>query len=86
MLFISASEKTRLPEILNRLGGTCTLTVSETDGFLGDGGMIRFLMVDNKVRFAINAAPAQWPPEISAQLLELACGKRRRSRRAVRCA
>src|SRR5437867_10886401 len=59
VLFISASEKSRHPQILANLSGSNVLTVSDTDGFLAHGGMVRFLMVDKKLRFASNVAAAE---------------------------
>ena len=42
LLFISPSEKNRLPEILETLKGTSVLTVGEMDGFPEQGGMVNF--------------------------------------------
>lgn len=74
VLFISTSEKSRLTKILAHLQGTSTLTVTEnTDDFIGDGGMINLLIVDNKVRFQINNQAAQKAGLIiSSKLLSLA--------------
>jgi hypothetical protein len=54
ILFISSSEKKRLPEILEALKGAPVLTVSETDRFTESGGMINFFMEGAKIRFQIN--------------------------------
>lgn len=73
VLFISASEKKRFPEILEALRGKSILTVSESDHFLRDGGMINFVIVDLKVRFQINNEPARKAGLIiSSDLLNLA--------------
>src|SRR5690348_5325479 len=73
ILFISASEKDRFPEILEALGGKSILTVSESDRFIPDGGMVNFILVGRKVRFQINNAPAQKAGlTISSDLLNLA--------------
>lgn len=74
VLFISTSEKGRLSKILARLQGTSTLTVTEnTDDFIGDGGMINLVIVDNKVRFQINNDAAKKAGLIiSSKLLSLA--------------
>ena len=73
ILFISTSEKKRLPEILGSLRGASVLTVSETDGFTETGGMINFVREGNKVRFQINDAAAKNARlTISSKLLSLA--------------
>jgi hypothetical protein len=73
VLFVSRSERQRLPEILARVGGAPVLTVGDTDGFLQAGGVINFVMEDNKVRFAINLQAAEHNRlTISSKLLRLA--------------
>jgi hypothetical protein len=73
ILFISTSEKKRLPEILGSLHGASVLTVSETDGFTQTGGMINFVSEGNKIRFQINEAAAKAAGlKISSKLLSLA--------------
>lgn len=54
VIFICQSERKRMGEILSALKGTRLLTVSETETFIDDGGMINFVMENNKVRFEIN--------------------------------
>jgi len=73
ILFISPSERKRLPKILNDLRGTSVLTVSETDHFIEAGGMINFDIEDNEVHFQINNAAAEKAGLIiSSKLLSLA--------------
>jgi hypothetical protein len=73
ILFISASHKPRLPEILKGLRGSSVLTVGETDGFIEAGGMINFVPEGNKIRFQINdTAAKQAGLKISSKLLSLA--------------
>jgi hypothetical protein len=75
VLFVSRSERQRLPEILSRVEGAPVLTVGETDGFLRAGGMIDFVLEDNKVRFLINQDAAERSRlRISSKLLRLAKG------------
>jgi hypothetical protein len=75
ILFISASERKRLPEILEAARGANVLTVSELERFLQSGGMIHFIMEGNKVRFEINDEPARNSGlKISSKLLSLARG------------
>jgi hypothetical protein len=74
VLFISDSEKSHLSKILGQLQGASILTVSQTDNFIGDGGMI-YLFIDeeNKVRFRINNDAARKAGlTISSKLLSLA--------------
>jgi|SRR5579862_8663311 len=73
ILFISASERKKLPMILSGLHGASVLTVADTPGFLEAGGMIQFLNENGRVRFAINAdAAGQARLKLSSKLLSLA--------------
>jgi YfiR/HmsC-like len=73
VLFIGPSEKKHLPKILESLRGTSVLTVSETDEFIENGGMINLVIVDNRVRFQINNEAAKKAGlTISSKLLSLA--------------
>ena len=73
LLFISTSEKKKLPEILQSLKGTSVLTVGETDRFIETGGMINFVLEGTKIRFQINNdAAASAGLKISAKLMTLA--------------
>jgi hypothetical protein len=73
ILFISASEKPRLPEILAGLRGASVLTVAEMDRFTETGGMINFIRQGNKIRFQINEVAAKSAGlKISSKLLSLA--------------
>ena len=73
VLFISTSEKQRLPEILKSLHGTSVLTVGETDRFIETGGMINFVAEGNKIRFQINEVAAKSAGlKTSSKLLNLA--------------
>ncbi|MBI3849399.1 MAG: YfiR family protein [Verrucomicrobia bacterium] len=73
ILFIGATEETRLPQIFEALKGAAVLTVSDIRRFADRGGMICFVMEENKVRFEINKSNAQQAGlTVSAQLLKLA--------------
>jgi YfiR/HmsC-like len=73
ILFISASERRRLPMILTSLHGSSVLTVADTEGFLDAGGMIQFLTENGRVRFAINVdATGRAKLKMSSKLLSLA--------------
>ncbi len=73
ILFISASEKRRLPAILEKLKSTSVLTVGETDDFLQLGGIINFSRSGRKIRLGINLAAAEQAGlKISSRLLSVA--------------
>ena len=73
IVFICASEKSRLSELLGQLKNSRILTVSEMDGFAGQGGIINFISERNKVRFEINPEAARRTGlTISSELLKLA--------------
>jgi hypothetical protein len=75
ILFIRATEKERLPEILKSLreAKASVLTVGEMDGFTESRGMINFVWQGNKIRFQINDAEAKDARlKISSKLLSLA--------------
>lgn len=73
VIFISDSEKYHLSKILGRLRDTNILTVSQMDNFTDNGGMIRLLIVEDKVRFEINNTAAKKAGlAISSKLLSLA--------------
>ncbi len=73
ILFISASERKRLPMILSSLHGSSVLTVADMEGFLDAGGMIQFLSENDRVRFAINVdATSRAKLKMSSKLLSLA--------------
>jgi hypothetical protein len=73
ILFVGQAQSKRIPTLLAGLGKAPVLTVGETADFLGTGGMIRFLLQDDKVRFEINLDAAKSANlRISSRLLILA--------------
>jgi uncharacterized protein DUF4154 len=73
ILFISASEKKRLPSVLATLNASSVLTVADMDHFIEAGGMIQFVMEDKRVRFAIDVGAAgRARLKVSSKLLSLA--------------
>ena len=73
VLFISRSEKNRLPELLKRLKGSPVLSVGEVGGFAEQGGMVNLLVPDKTVKIEINQAAAEQAGlKISSKLLKLA--------------
>ena len=73
VLFLGKAESKRIPTLLTNLHNAPILTVGESPGFLGAGGMICFVLEDNNVRFGINVdAAASAKLKIGSRLLVLA--------------
>jgi hypothetical protein len=73
IVFISDSEKERLPAILKNLEAAPVLTVGDMNEFAERGGVIRFKVDQDRIRLEINVAAAQRSRlRISSQLLKLA--------------
>ncbi|HYX24364.1 MAG TPA: YfiR family protein [Thermoanaerobaculia bacterium] len=73
VLFVSRSERDRLPQILAAVRGAPVLTVADTPEFLDDGGMVNFVLEGGKVRFEIDPEAAERSGiRISSKLLALA--------------
>lgn len=73
MVFICASEKGRLKDIMAHIGNRPVLTVGDTEGFGKKGVMINLAIEDDLPRFEINLGAARWNNlGMSAQLLNLA--------------
>ena len=73
IVFISASEKRRLPSILAVLQSASVLTVGESPGFADQGGVVGLKLEDGTVHFEINLEAARTKNlEISSKLLSLA--------------
>jgi hypothetical protein len=73
VLFLGKAQSKRIPMLLASLHNAPVLTVGESPGFLGAGGMICFVLEDNNVRFEINLdAAASAKLKIGSRLLILA--------------
>lgn len=73
VLFISSSEDAALNDVLSTLGSAGVLTVSDMPQFIERGGMVGFLLQNNRVRFEVNLAAAKSAGlTLSSQLLKLA--------------
>lgn len=73
VLFVSASEKMQLHNILAAVRNQNVLTVSDLDRFAEAGGIINFVTLEDKVRFEVNLKAArQARLKVSSQLLKLA--------------
>jgi hypothetical protein len=73
LLFLSNGQAKNLPQVLRRFEELPPLTVGETEDFTRNGGAIRFLIEENKVRFEVNTgAVARSRVKLSSKLLSLA--------------
>ena len=73
LLFVCSSEKEYLKDIVNAVKNRPVLTVGDTEEFLQSGGIISFVMEDQKVRFEVNLTAAEHAKlKIRSQLLRLA--------------
>jgi hypothetical protein len=78
ILFISSSEDRQLKDILTTLEKASVLTVSDMPQFARRGGMVQFILQENRVRFEVNLATAQRAGlTLSSELLKLATSVRR---------
>ncbi len=72
IVFVSASERTRLPLIFERLRGSATLTVGDVPEFCEDGGMINLRLEGERIHLEINLEPAERSSlHLSSKLLNL---------------
>ena len=73
ILFVSRSEGPNLRLILETLGNAPVLTVSDLPDFARRGGMIQFVLQDDRVRFSVNLDSANRAGlTFSSQLLKVA--------------
>ena len=73
IVFLGRAQSKRIPTLVAILHQAPVLTVGETAGFLDAGGMIDFLLEDNKVRFEVNLDAAESADlKIGSRLLVLA--------------
>lgn len=77
LLFMSTTEEARFAAVAAAIEGSPVLTVGESSLFSQAGGIISFVLEDDKVRFVINIASAERTGlHISAQLQKLATAAR----------
>lgn len=73
IMFVASSQNAQLRKYLEKLRGQPILTVSDIPGFASIGGVIGFLMIDERIRFEINPKAAEVNRlQISSQLMKLA--------------
>jgi hypothetical protein len=73
ILFIASSQRAQLKQILEGLRGPYALTVGDTKGFAEQGGMINFVLDNDRVQFEVSRkAVEQSGLKISSKLLSVA--------------
>jgi hypothetical protein len=73
ILFVSASEKEHIESVIDAMKGLPILTIGDAPGFAKRGGVMNFVLEDNKVRFEVNVEAAKHADlTISSRLLTLA--------------
>jgi hypothetical protein len=73
IVFVSSAERGAIGDLLDAARDVNVLTVGETEGFAQRGGMVNFVILDNKVRFEINNLSVRNSGlRVSARLLQLA--------------
>jgi hypothetical protein len=73
IVFLSAAETPRLDKDIAALTGSNALAVSDAPDFLKRGGMIQFVIVNNRVRFTVNLnAVNKEKITLSSELLKVA--------------
>lgn len=73
LVYIGPSYSDKLGDVVALLQGQAILTVSDIDAFIDHGGIIGFRIIDNRIRFEINAmAATRAGLSISSRLLSLA--------------
>lgn len=73
IVYIAASEMLHADEIVAALKGTAVLTLSDTEGFAGKGGMMDFTGTPPRIRFEVSLARAEQSGlRISSRLLAVA--------------
>ncbi len=73
ILFIASAQRTSMKRILEGLRGASVLTVGDTKGFAEQGGMINFVLENDRVQFEVSRKAAEQAGlKISSKLLSVA--------------
>ena len=73
MVFVGARETRLLPALFKAVRATAVLTVGDGESFTRQGGIMNFVVRDNRVRFEVNTdAAGRAGLSISSKLLQLA--------------
>jgi hypothetical protein len=77
LVYVSASEKNDLDNLINRLGQKPVVTVSDLPGFIEAGGSIEFVPQEDRLGFIVNqSALKKRSVQVSSSLLNLAVSVR----------
>lgn len=80
ILYIGSSEANQFNKIIEKFDKTAVLTVSDIPHFSKRGGMIQFVMEENRIRFEVNLTAAQRAGlTLSSELLKVATVVRKNS-------
>lgn len=78
ILFVGLTEKDNLDKIMESVDRKAVLTVSDMPQFVEHGGMIQFVLEENRVRFEVNLTATQRAGlTLSSELLKVAIAVRR---------
>jgi hypothetical protein len=73
LVFVSAAEERRIPDLLRSGAVSRVLVVGESSGFAQAGGMMNFVMDGSRVRFEVNLRAAERAGlKLSSRLLSMA--------------
>jgi hypothetical protein len=73
LLFIAVSEHAQLKRVLESMEGSGVLTVGDTKDFIAQGGMINFVLENDRVQFEVSRKAAEQAGlKISSKLLAVA--------------
>ena len=73
MVYINSVQARQARRIVGAIRGSSVLTVGEADDFLDDGGVINFVMQDDRIQFHISRKAANDAGlRISSRLLSVA--------------
>lgn len=73
LVFVSAAEERRIPDLLRSGAVSRVLAVGESSGFAQAGGMMNFVMDGSRVRFEVNLRAAERAGlKLSSRLLSMA--------------
>ena len=73
ILFVNSSERLSTRQIVETLRGASVLTVGDRQGFAEQGGVINFVLENDRVRFEVNTKAAEQSHlKISSRLLSVA--------------
>lgn len=76
ILFVCSEMELKQKELLKKLSSKSTLTLGENKWFLSSGGMINFVIKDNKIRWKVNhKVIKERKVKISSKVLRLALNK-----------